>query len=497
MIRPFPRRMTPSPHRPIPLDQTARWLAAGIALVATIAFASLGVQIVGLVGQDGLLPLRDHLAEVARRYGAERYLLFPSLFWFDARDSALVAACAVGAVAGLLAAVGRGARLAFGAMFVLYLSLFDAGQEFTAFQWDLLLLESLALAAVLLRRPVLFVWAGRWLVFRLLFMSGLVKWLGDPAWSATTALAHHFATQPLPGPLAAWAARAPEAVLRAGAIGTLAVELVVPFFVFGPRPLRLAAAAVIVLFQLSIVATGNYGFFNLLAIVLCVALLDDAAVHRLGLDRVMTRVIPLSAVAPTRPGVIAARAFVAYAVVAGTLQIVQVARRPHAGDALERWIDNTSMLRLVNRYGPFATMTTERTEIVIEGSDDGTQWRELAFRFKPGDTRIRPGWNVPHQPRLDWQMWFAAMGTQRENRWFAALMRGVLRGTPEIIDLLGPQPRGSKPPRFVRARVYEYRFADPAERAAGYWWSRRATGIYFPAMGLSADGESLEPAPPE
>lgn len=488
--------MTAASNRTIPLEQTARWLAAGIALVATIAFVSLGVQIVGLVGQDGLLPLRGHLDEVARRFGPERYLLFPTLFWFDARDWALVAACAAGAVAGLLAAVGRGARLAFAAMFVLYLSLFDAGQEFTAFQWDLLLLESLALAAVLLRRPVLFVWAGRWLVFRLLFMSGLVKWLGDPAWSATTALAHHFATQPLPGPLAWWAARAPDAMLHAGALGTLAVELVVPFLVFGPRPLRLAAAAAIVLFQLVIVATGNYGFFNVLAIVLCVALLDDAALHRMGLDTVMARVFRRTLVAPTRTGVIAARAFVAYAVVAGTLQIVQAARHPRAGDALEGWLDRTSMLRLVNRYGPFATMTTERVEIVIEVSDDGTQWRELSFRFKPGDTRVRPGWNMPHQPRLDWQMWFAAMGTQREHRWFAALMRGLLRGTPEIVDLLGPQARGSKPPRFARALVYEYRFADAAEHAAGAWWSRRPTGIYFPAMGLSADGETMEPAPP-
>lgn len=485
------------PIRLIPLEQTARWLAAGIALVAAIAFASLGVQIVGLVGHDGLLPVQEHLAEVARRFGAQRYLLFPTLFWFDARDSALVAACAVGALAGLFAAVGRGARLAFAAMFVLYLSLFDAGQEFTAFQWDLLLLESLALAAVLLRRPTLFVWAGRWLVFRFMFMSGLVKWLGDPAWSATTALGQHFATQPLPGPLAWWAARAPDAVLHAGAVGTLVVELVVPFFVFGPRVLRLGAAAVIVLFQLAIVATGNYGFFNLLAIVLCVALLDDAAVHRLGLDTVMTRVFRLSAVTPTRPGRFAARAFVVYAVIAGTLQIVQAARHPRAGDLLERWIDNTSMLRLVNRYGPFATMTTERAEIVVEVSDDGAQWRELAFRFKPGDTHIRPGWNVPHQPRLDWQMWFAAMGTQRENRWFAPLMRGLLRGTPEIVGLLGPQPGGSKPPRFVRALVYDYRFADPAERAAGAWWVRRFAGIYFPPMGLSADGETLEPAPPE
>jgi lipase maturation factor 1 len=489
--------MTTAPKRPVALEQTARWLAAGIALVAAIAFASLGVQIVGLVGQDGLLPLREHLAEVARRFGPQAYLLFPTLFWFDARDTALVAACAVGVVAGLFAAVGRGARLAFGAMFVLYLSLFDAGQAFTAFQWDLLLLESLALAAVLLRRPVLFVWAARWLVFRFMFMSGLVKWLGDPTWSATTALAHHFATQPLPGPFAWWAARAPETVLRAGAGATLVVELVVPFFVFGPRPLRLAAAVVIAAFQLAIVATGNYGFFNVLAIVLCVALLDDAAVHRLGLDTVMTRVFRLSAVAPTRSGVIAARAFVVYAVVAGTLQIVQAARHPRAGDALEQWIDRTSMLRLVNRYGPFATMTTERIEIVVEVSDDGAQWRELAFRFKPGDTRMRPGWNVPHQPRLDWQMWFAAMGTQRENRWFATLMRGILRGTPEIVELLGPQPRGSKPPRFVRALVYEYRFADADERAAGQWWSRRQTGIYFPAMGLSADGETMEPAPPE
>ncbi|HSN31369.1 MAG TPA: lipase maturation factor family protein, partial [Ideonella sp.] len=228
---------------PVRLDRTAEWALRALALVWLAAFASMGVQVAGLVGPDGLLPARDYLGAMALRHpGAAHVALFPTLFWFGAGDAALRAACAAGVLAMLCALAGMARRTAFALAFVLYLSLFYAGQAFTSFQWDLLLLEAGAIAAVLGRRPALLVWTLRWLVWRFMLMSGLVKLLGDPAWRELDALRYHFMTQPLPAPLAWPAARAPDALLAAGGVATLVIELVLPFFVLLPRRPRMAAA---------------------------------------------------------------------------------------------------------------------------------------------------------------------------------------------------------------------------------------------------------------
>lgn len=485
-----PRREPPG------LDLTSRLFVAGLAWIYLFAFVSLGMQVTGLVGSEGLLPLREHLAAVARHFGAERYWLFPSLFWLAAGDAVLQGACWTGAACAVLLLLGIRPRACLATMFLLYLSLFDAGQAFTAFQWDLLLLEAGFLAWALHPYPRLRVWVGRWLVFRFMLMSGLVKLLGDPGWADATALGHHFATQPLPAPPAWAAARLPDALLRGGAVATLAVELAVPFLIALPRRPRLVAAAAFAVFQATILLTGNYGFFNLLTLVLCVTLLDDAALRAVlpgGLSR------PLRPRPAARPSALdrgLAGTYVALSVVLGTLQLGETWRSPAPGDRYARLLERASALRLVNRYGPFKSMTQERPEIVIEASDDGLHWRELEFRYKPGDVARAPGWNVPHQPRLDWQMWFAAPETQREHPWFAALLRGLLRGTPSVTALLDPRSLGPTPPKVVRALLYDYRFAEAAERSRGRWWMRQPLGLYFPAVRLDADRSRLVPAEP-
>lgn len=464
---------------PVRLDRTAEWALRALALVWLAAFASMGVQVAGLVGPDGLLPARDYLGAMALRHpGAAHVALFPTLFWFGAGDAALRAACAAGVLAMLCALAGMARRTAFALAFVLYLSLFYAGQAFTSFQWDLLLLEAGAIAAVLGRRPALLVWTLRWLVWRFMLMSGLVKLLGDPAWRELDALRYHFMTQPLPAPLAWPAARAPDALLAAGGAATLVIELVLPFFVLLPRRPRMAAAWAFVAFQLAIVATGNYGFFNLLVTALCVALFDDAALARL------RRAAPRPA-SPARGRPALALAFAAASVLLGGAQVAASAGvLPAPG---RRLLDAIAPLRLVNPYGPFATLTRERPQIVIEGSRDGVHWQEIGLRWQPAPGRA-PGWNVPHQPRLDWQLWFAARGSYRLNPWFARLLLGILRGSPEVRGLLGDDPfAGGGPPRVVRALLYEYRFADP-----GAWWVRRPLGLYFPAVHLGAAGLEAE-----
>ena len=437
---------------------------------------------------DGVLPLESFLRMVREQVGVRAYGLVPTLFWFNASDTALVAGTVAGMALALLVTLGLATRWALMGLFALYLSYVYAGQVFMTFQWDLLLLEAGFLAIFLTGGSRIVVWLYRWLVFRYLFMAGAAKLLsGDPTWRSLTALDYHFETQPLPTPLAWYAAHLPHGMLVAGTAATLVVEVGVVFLIFAPRRLRAAAAWCIFVFQLLIVLTGNYNFFNLLTMLLCVFLLDDAALRgalpgRLG-ARIAARAPHPSQTATTIAAVIALTV-----VPAGMNQVWQ--RFTGEGIPLADTLTNAlSPLLVVNAYGLFAVMTTARPEIVIEGSDDGHEWREYEFRYKPGAISRRPPWNIPHQPRLDWQMWFAALGDTWERPWFVNLLRRLLEGSPRVLSLLAVNPFPDHPPKYVRALLYDYRFADPVAHAAtGQWWVRRREDSFSPVVSLSDFG---------
>ena len=428
-------------HWPPRHQATVRLFLAGLALIYLAAFVSLAVQIEGLVGSDGILPLQDYLAAIAERYGVERYWLFPTVFWLAASDAALLLVCWTGALLSLLLLCNIRPRLCLALLFVLYLSLFYAGQVFTSYQWDLLLLESGFLALLLSSGSHLAVWLARWLVFRFMFMSGLVKVLGAPEWRDFSALGNQFATQPLPTPLAWYAARLPEVALQVGTALTLTIELLLPLFIFLPRRLRFLAAGGIIMLQAAILLTGNYNFFNLLAILLCLLLFDDAAIR----GRLPRWLVPRdkSRDAARLPRPWARRAVIVYAVgslVLGGWQLAEKFPGATLPGGVSSLADYVSSWRIINPYGPFGAMSSERAEIIIEGSQDGEHWVEYAFRYKPGAVDRRPTWNIPHQPRLDWQMWVAALGSQQQNPWFGQLLRRLLRNSPAVSGLLKGNP---------------------------------------------------------
>jgi predicted DCC family thiol-disulfide oxidoreductase YuxK len=449
------------------------------------AFVSLGVQILGLVGHAGILPLGDHLGAARRVLGAAAYRILPTLFWLDASDASLLAGCVAGALLGLLVVLNRWTRAALIGLFVLYLSYFYAGQDFTGFQWDLLLLEAGFLAIFLSSGSRIVIWLYRWFVFRYLFLAGAAKLVsGDPTWRDFTALDYHFWTQPLPTPLAWYAVELPHWLLDGATAATLVVELGIVFLIFLPRRPRAVAACCIALFQLLIVLTGNYNFFNLLSMALCVLLLDDASLRRFlplrFATRVRNRVRQPGRAATTIATVLA---LVIVPVGLSRICLSLTGTRLPVADVLEQLV---SPLMIVNPYGLFAVMTTSRPEIVIEGSADGQVWREYVFRFKPGPVTRRARWNIPHQPRLDWQMWFAALGDLTDNPWFESLMRRLLEGSPPVLALFEVDPFPDRPPKYVRALLYDYRFADSSTRAAtGQWWVRHLTGLYFPPVSLA------------
>jgi lipase maturation factor 1 len=302
----------------------------------------------------------------------------------------------------------------------------------------------------------------------------------------------------------------PEGFQRFCVLAMFVIELVVPFFIFLPRRLRLTGCALLVSLQVIILLTGNYCFFNWLTIVLCLLLLDDAALRQLipkkwretppdesptskkdkASGAALKEIhVPASPVIPGRRGgrwpiwITLPLALIILLVTAQ--QVWEVAHGERGKEPWPNWLSERMPPESVNRYGLFAMMTTSRPEIVIEGSNDGKTWKEYEFKYKPGDLKRPPGFVAPHQPRLDWQMWFAALGNYRQNPWFVNFCFRLLEGSPDVLKLVGKNPFPGAPPKYIRARLYDYRFSDFKERRTdGIWWQRKYEGEYLPAFSL-------------
>ncbi len=500
-------------------------LLAGVHLVA---FVSLWVQIDGLIGSRGILPARDFFAYLERVLGAgalERFVNVPSLLWFGAGDGALHMLCAVGVLLSLLAIAGMVTAPVFATLWICYLSLVWGGQTFLAFQWDTLLLEA-ALCAVVLApvgwpfrgpagahggaerraltasvraafqtapnlaaaRPGM--WLFRLLVVKLMFLSGAVKLLSlDPTWWRLTALDVHYFTQPLPVAASWYAHHLPDWFHRLSVLVMFGVELVVPWLVFSRR-LRKSGMWLLLALQFLIAATGNYGFFNLLTVVLCLSWLDgplfpgaakrsDAAATR------PTGAPGFTAVARTRLRWVVTATILLLSLSVTARELTRsLPRGPDTPSTTVRVADLVNRVlvdppapvlraiapfRSINGYGLFRAMTTSRPEIVVETSADGVTWSELAFRFKPGDLERPPRAAFPHMPRLDWQMWFAALDPAGAD-WLGSFVERLFEGEPAVLRLLGEASRQAEPPRYVRLRLYAYAFSEPGTGAG--WWRR-------------------------
>jgi Lipase maturation factor len=469
-------------------DQVSFLFLRLFGLIYLSAFASFGVQVQGLIGSHGILPLAELVDALGSRLGKERFFLMPMVFWLNATDFAIAAVCWVGVALSLLLICNLLTRLSLLLLYVLYLSLFFAGQTFTSFQWDTFLLETGFAVLLLSLATTPGIWLLRWLIFRFMFMSGVVKLAsGDPNWWNLSALSYHFLTQPLPTPLAWYAAQLSPTLLRLAVAGTLLVELVLPFLIFCPRRLRHIAAFGILLLESCILVTGNYNWFNLQTMLLCLLLFNDAAIQNVLPRRVikLLRVRAENKMARTPVTILVS----ALALLIVFCSLVEMDARfggtpPLTVQVVDRMI---GPLHVTSPYGLFAVMTTVRHEVVIEGSNDGVEWREYEFRYKPGDVAGVPRWIVPHQPRLDWQMWFAALSDPQRVYWFSRFLERLLQNEPTVTALLGKNPFPDKPPFYVRALFYDYKYADRQERAAGLWWRRQLLATYFPAAHLTSN----------
>jgi hypothetical protein len=466
-----------------------------LGIVYLVAFSSLAGQVVGLVGHDGIAPVADLLERVGARRGVLAFHTLPTLFWLAHGDAALRLVCWGGALLAVLLVLDVAPLPVLVLLWVFYLTLQTTCDVFLHYQWDILLLETgflaIFLAPLHLRPgrvgtapPTAVIWLLRWLLFRLMLLSGLVKWLsGDPAWGELTALEFHYETQPLPTWIAWYAHQLPRWCQRASALTMFVIEIVLPWGIFGPPRLRVAVAVVFVSFQLAIMATGNYGFFNLLTIALSLTLLDDAAWpgrwrQAAGVPGRMRR-WPHLLIVPLAIGVFLLS-------LPPAMQRLGVsAPWPGAVRRLQDWV---APFRIANAYGLFTVMTKRRREITVEGSRDGRTWIAYRFRWKPGDPFRRPAFVHPHQPRIDWQMWFAALAPFERQWWFQRFLLQLLEGSPSVLALLEGDPFSDGPPRYVRATISDYRFTSgshPPGNATGRdapWWNVGPPGPYSPTL---------------
>lgn len=472
-----------------------------LGLVYFFAFLSLATQVLPLIGSHGLLPVPLFLERAGKHFGShfEGFLQLPGLFWIDASDATLAAAAWAGVVLSLLLLFGFANSILLLVLWAIYMSFVHIGQDWYGYGWEIQLLETGFLAAFLVplvdprpfpRRPppLPVIWLFRWLAFRIMLGAGLIKIRGDECWRDLTCLYSHYETQPIPNPLSPYLHFMPKWFHKGGVLFNHFCELLVPWFSFGPLLARHIAGTLMVAFQVILILSGNLSFLNYLTIVPMIACFDDSLLGRVLPRRLVARAEAAAADAVESK----AQRIGAWALVAlvALLSYYPVRNLLSSHQAM-----NTSFnrLKLVNTYGAFGSVGKERHEIVFEGTadqglGDGTRWREYEFWCKPGDPQRRPCVIAPYQPRLDWQIWFAAMSRPERYPWTAHLIWKLLHNDPGALSLLANDPFPDQPPRYIRAQYYRYEFAPPGD-PGGSWWKRTLLGTWIPP--LAADDPRL------
>jgi hypothetical protein len=476
-------------------DEPRYWLTRfvflrALGLVYFVAYAVLWNQMLPLFGSAGLTPAAPF---VARLRQDSAFWQLPTLFYWDVSDAMLRAAAGIGLALSLALLCGAEHAAILAVLWVLYLSFVHVGQDWYAYGWEILLLETGFLACFLAPvRSVLplaaatppalpVIWLLRWLTFRVMFGAGLIKIRGDRCWRDLTCLAYHYETQPNPHPLSWLLHQAPLWFHRLGVGFNHLVELVVPFFLFTPPRVRRVAGLLVVVFQTFLIASGNLSFLNWLTLAIALACFDDSWFARV-LPRMLVRRAerleankqPIGRGQRWLVGALCAFVLVAsYAPVANMLSPGQ------------RMNTSFEPLHLVNSYGAFGSVGKTRDEIILEGTSDAqlgprTRWRAYEFKCKPGDVKRRPCWITPYHLRLDWQMWFAALSDYENEPWILHLIYKLLHNDEGTLSLLANRPFPDAPPRFIRAERYRYRFTHFGEGDA--WWSRRRLGAYLPPL---------------
>jgi hypothetical protein len=466
-----------------------------LGFVYAIAFLVAANQLVPLVGEHGLTPASHFLDRLQSFFGSRSaaMLQMPTLFWFGISDQALSIVAWIGLALSLFVLAGYANAIVLGILWAMYMSIVHVGQIWYGYGWETQLLETGFLSIFLcplfdLRPfpkrppPLLVLWLFRWLGFRIMIGAGLIKLRGDPCWRDLTCLYYHYETQPIPNPISRYLHFAPHMFHKIETAWNHFIELIVPWFSFGPRRARHIAGALLVLFQIFLIVSGNLSFLNYVTIIPFLACFDDTVLRRVLPKLIVNRAE--RAAEQTEPSRVHFGFSVALLILVAYLSIAPVTNMISARQMMNSSFDP---LNSVNTYGAFGSVGKERDEIVFEGTadalvSDDTRWKEYEFKAKPGDPNRRPPFIAPYQPRIDWQIWFAAMASPSEYPWTFHFVWKLLHNDPGTLSLLAFNPFPNGPPRYIRARLYRYQFAPPGDRA---WWKREPVGAWLPP--LSAD----------
>jgi hypothetical protein len=457
----------------------SRWVfERALATIYLVAFIAAATQFVPLLGERGLEPVGRWIQQVPFRAS-------PSLFYFAHTDSVFRACAWVGIVLSLFALSSLPQRMSpwaaaavWALLWLLYLSFVNIGQTFYGFGWETLLCEvgfvTIFAGSSRMTPNLWLIWIWRWTLFRLMFGAGLIKLRGDSCWRDLTCLDYYFQTQPMPNPLSWYFHWMPHSIHVAGVVVNHIVEVVVPFAYFAPQPVASVAGIVTILFQGVLIVSGNLSWLNWLTVVLCIPLISDR----------WWAWLPIHP--PSDLASVPAHQMIVYAVAVAVawLSIGPVVNLFSRGQMMNASFEP---LHLVNTYGAFGSITRDRYEIVLQGTNepmitDTTKWLDYEFKGKPGDPGRLPPQVAPYHLRLDWLMWFEAMSPSPHSGWFFNLLAKLLEGDRATLSLLRTNPFPDAPPRYIRAQYYRFVFTTPDEhRASGLWWNRQLVdGFYGP-----------------
>ena len=512
-----------APEEGVPDQHVARWIfLRALALIYFSAFYSLIFQIRGLIGPDGILPASEYLASVSRSLGPLRFWFAPTLLWFSSSSHMLMVLCWIGIAASLVAVLNIWPRAMLLVCFVCFLSFVAAAGDFSGYQSDGMLLEAGFIALFFVPRGFFPGWGTaslppraslfllQWEWFRIYFESGVVKLAsGDPEWRHLTAMDQYYQNGPLPTWIGWYVQHLPHWFHASTVVATFALELVLVWMLFLPRRWRIACFLIATPWQIAVILTANYTFLNYIVLAMGFLLLDDRfLIHfvpsrwRTGLQ---TAVVPVSEPELTAPdpppqslrehlaqhlrairlAVIAV--VLSWVFYATTLPLLQMAWR-----SIPLPISPVAALepfRIANQYGLFAVMTPNRYEIEFQGSNDGTTWTVYPFRYKPQDIKQPPGIYAPYQPRFDWNLWFASLGTWTQYPIVPRTEEALLNNDPDVLQLFAGNPFPDKPPQMVCAVLWQYWFSTMDEkRTEGLWWHRKLLGTYAPTLAKDPEG---------
>jgi lipase maturation factor 1 len=503
----------------------ARWIVIrALGLIYFSAFYSLLFQIKGLIGPEGILPASDYLQAVSGAYHPGRFWFAPTLLWFSASNHALMLLCWVGLIASLLVVLNAWPRASLAMCLACFLSFVSAAQDFSGYQSDGMLLEAGFIAlffapagfwprlgqASAPSRLSRFLLQWEWL--RIYFESGVAKiQSGDRTWRNFTAMDNYYQNGPLPTWIGWYVQHLPH-WFHAFAVGyTFAAELFLVWMMFLPRRFRIACFLILTPFQISIILTANYAFLNYIVLALGFLLLDDRFVEWVVPQRIRDVVESRSTQASSAAGAAnppksdPARFWQTFRPIRTVVSTLCLGWILYATTAQLVWmfeprfplpvgpVQLLEPFRVANSYGLFAVMTPARYEIEFQGSRDGKAWTAYPFRYKPQDVNKAPRIYAPYQPRFDWNLWFASLGSWHESHFVLWTEERLLKNNPGVLALFAANPFAGAPPTQVRTVIYQYWFTDmKTKRETGNWWRRELLGGYAPELQLEPDGRILE-----